>query len=415
MPKKLTDSKGFYVAVSLLLAFILWVYVGKEANPITTDKINDIPVEFSGLEKLEERGLMLSDGSEQSVTFFVRARRDVISNLLQGESSITVDVSNITEAGEYSLSVMGQKINFPRSVSSDSLELLYTSPERIEFTVSRWVQKEIEVQAEFTGSVVDGYQVGDFSLAPQTVTISGPEELVNQVDYARVTVSQTDLSETYSKDTPYTLVGFNGEVIAAEGIETDPETVLVTLPVVKLKEVPLTVELVPGGGVTDTDTQVDVTIEPETITVSGSEEDLEGLKEVKLGSIELYKIFGTDTFQKTIQLSPELTNVSGITEATVTVTIKDLAVRTLEVSDIDLINVPDGYTADTVTKTLSVQIRGTQEAVDSVIPSQLRIVADLSDVTMATGNQTVPVKVYLDGSSEVGVVGDYKIVVSISR
>lgn len=415
MPKKLTDSKWFYVAVSLLLAFILWVYVGKEANPITTDKINDIPVEFSGLEKLEERGLMLSDGSEQSVTFFVRARRDVISNLLQGESSITVDVSNITEAGEYSLSVMGQKINFPRSVSSDSLELLYTSPERIEFTVSRWVQKEIEVQAEFTGSVVDGYQVGDFSLAPQTVTISGPEELVNQVDYARVTVSQTDLSETYSKDTPYTLVGFNGEVIAAEGIETDPETVLVTLPVVKLKEVPLTVELVPSGGVTDTDTQVDVTIEPETITVSGSEEDLEGLKEVKLGSIELYKIFGTDTFQKTIQLSPELTNVSGITEATVTVTIKDLAVRTLEVSDIDLINVPDGYTADTVTKTLSVQIRGTQEAVDSVIPSQLRIVADLSDVTMATGNQTVPVKVYLDGSSEVGVVGDYKIVVSISR
>ncbi|MEQ2455176.1 CdaR family protein [Flavonifractor hominis] len=415
MPKKLTDSKWFYVAVSLLLAFILWVYVGKEANPITTDKINDIPVEFSGLEKLEERGLMLSDGSEQSVSFFVRARRDVISNLLQGESSITVDVSNITEAGEYSLSVMGQKINFPRSVSSDSLELLYTTPERIEFTVSRWVQKEIEVQAEFTGSVVDGYQVGDFSLAPQTVTISGPEELVNQVDYARVTVSQTDLSETYSKDTPYTLVGFNGEVIAAEGIETDPETVLVTLPVVKLKEVPLTVELVPGGGVTDIDTQVDVTIEPETITVSGSEEDLEGLKEVKLGSIELYKIFGTDTFQKTIQLSPELTNVSGITEATVTVTIKDLAVRTLEVSDIDLINVPDGYTADTVTKTLSVQIRGTEEAVDSVIPSQLRIVADLSDVTMATGNQTVPVKVYLDGSSEVGVVGDYKIVVSISR
>lgn len=415
MLKKLTDSKWFYITVSVLLAFILWVYVGKEANPMTTDKINDVPVEFSGLEKLEERGLMISSGAEQSVTFHVRAHRDVISKLLQGESSITVDVSDITEPGEYSLSVMGQKINYPRSVSTDSLELLYTSPERIEFTVSRWVQKEIEVRAEFTGSVVDGYQVGDFSLAPQSVTISGPEELVDQVDYARVTVSQTDLSETYSEDSPYTLVGFNGEVVAPEGMEIDPETVLVTLPVVKLKEVPLTVELVPGGGVTDPDTQVDVTIEPESIMVSGSEEDLAGLKEIKLGSIELYKIFGTDTIQKTIQLSPELTNVSGITEATVTVTIKDLSVRTLEVSDIDLINVPDGYTADTVTKTLSVQIRGAEEAVNAVIPSQLRIVADLSEVTTATGNQTVPVKVYLDGSSEVGVVGDYKIVVSIAR
>ena len=48
-------------------------------------------------------------------------------------------------------------------------------------------------------------------------------------------------------------------------------------------------------------------------------------------------------------------------------------------------------------------------------PNQLRIVADLQNAVAATGSQTIPVKVYLDGRSDVGVVGDYNIVISIRR
>ena len=54
------------------------------------------------------------------------------------------------------------------------------------------------------------------------------------------------------------------------------------------------------------------------------------------------------------------------------------------------------------------------DAVAAVIPSQLRVVADLSGVT-ATGSQTVPAQVYLDGSSDMGVVGSYRVSVSVRR
>ncbi len=68
-----------------------------------------------------------------------------------------------------------------------------------------------------------------------------------------------------------------------------------------------------------------------------------------------------------------------------------------------------------MTQTRQVQIRGTAEAVEAVTASQLRIVADLENAVAATGTQTIPVKVYLDGRNDVGVVGDYNIVVSITR
>ena len=110
----------------------------------------------------------------------------------------------------------------------------------------------------------------------------------------------------------------------------------------------------------------------------------------------------------------ELTNVSGIAEVTVTVSIQGLTTRTMKVRTIELINAPEGYTPEAITKSCSVLIRGPEEEVNQITESQLRIVADLSTTDPSTGSRTVPVKVYLDGSSNVGVVGDYSISVSLS-
>ena len=414
MGKKITDSRWFYIVISLLLAFVLWIYVGKEANPMKTSTLSGVQVTFSGLEKLEERGLTISAGAEQTVSLRIRARNDVWTRLNQGETTVTVDVSGIAEPGEQSVSITSRNISYPRSITaSDSIDLQYTSPSTIVFTVSKWTSKEVEVRGVFEGSVAEGYQRGEFSMAPEKVMVSGPEELVDQIDYARVTVTQTDMNATYSQDTGYTLIDYDGEPVYAEELETEPETILVTVPVEKLKEIKLTVDIIPGGGATEDD--VEIEIDPDTIMVSGSDADLENLDSISLGEIDLSDVFGSLTQTMSIQLDSALTNVSGITEAKVTVTVKGLTTKVLQASNISFINKPDGYQADAVTKSCSVQIRGTAEAVEAVTSSQLRIVADLSEVELSTGNQTVPVKVYLDGSSDVGVVGDYNIVVSITR
>ena len=90
MGKKITDSRWFYVIVSVFLAFVLWIYVGKDANVIISESLRDVQVVFSGLEKLEERGLMISAGADQSVSLRIQARRDVWNRLNQGQTTVTV-------------------------------------------------------------------------------------------------------------------------------------------------------------------------------------------------------------------------------------------------------------------------------------------------------------------------------------
>ena len=413
MEKETKNRNWLYVVLSVALAVCLWVYVSYINSSDNTYTFRNVPVEFTGLDTLEGRGLMISDGAEQTITLNVRTSWSTALRLSSEAISVTVDVSSIESAGTYTT---GYRINYPTGVSGNSVSITGSTAQNVTYTVARRTERSVEVQGVFRGEVAEGYQREEFSFSPSTILIAGEESAVNQVDHALVTVTRDEpLSETFSGEMPFQLIGLDGTVLDLEelNLETDVNTVQVTLPVVQLKEVELTVDLLPGGGAT-ADNAV-VTINPSTITVSGSETDLAGLSSISLGEIELGNIFSQDTFTFDIQLASGLENVSGETQATVTVEITGLTTRTLEVDNIQWINAPEGCTVELVSQVRQIQIRGSEEAVNAVIASQISIVADLTDATI--GTQNVPARVSLNGASDVGVVGDenyYRVVVNIA-
>lgn len=414
MEKETKNRNWLYVVLSVALAVCLWVYVSYINSSDNTYTFRNVPVEFTGLDTLEGRGLMISNGAEQTITLNVRTSWSTALRLSSEAISVTVDVSSIESAGTYTT---GYRINYPTGVSGNSVSITGSTAQNVTYTVARRTERSVEVQGVFRGEVAEGYQREEFSFSPSTILIAGEESAVNQVDHALVTVTRDEpLSETFSGEMPFQLIGLDGTVLDLEelNLETDVNTVQVTLPVVQLKEVELTVDLLPGGGAT-ADNAV-VTINPSTITVSGSEADLAGLSSISLGEIELGNIFSQDTFTFDIQLASGLENVSGETQATVTVEITGLTTRTLEVDNIQWINAPEGCTVELVSQVRQIQIRGSEEAVNAVIASQISIVADLTDATI--GTQNVPARVSLNGASDVGVVGDenyYRVVVNIAR
>ena len=409
--EKAKQYKGWYMDLTDLNAIDLWANVGKVINPDESGTVRNLPVTFVGEDLLESKGLMISGGKDLKVTIRVSGKRNVINSLSSETASILVDISSIQEPGQYT--VAGQaSFNVPGTVAVTEY-----FPQNVTFTVTRKATRTIPIRGSYSVDVPDGYQLGTFIFSPETIEIKGEESLVNQVDYAQVLLTEEELSATYIGDLPYTFVTFTGETMEASRFETSVSLVRTTLPVFQLKEVPLTVNLVPGGGISADRINDHVTCEitPSTIVVSGNADDLEPLKEISLGDIELAKVLGDDTLTFTIPLAAELNNVSGITEATVKLSLKGLTTKMLEVSNIELLHEPEGYEAVAMTQARQIQIRGVAEAVESVTASQLLIVADLDNAVASTGTQTVPVRVYLNGRSDVGVVGDYNIVVSITR
>ena len=412
MGKKILDSNALYVVLSLILAVSLWFYVTDLDGNEETRTITGIQVQFSGVEQLEARNLMIvSEAPKISVK--VKAMPRVLAELSNENIIATVDVSRIEGASQLDLAYT---VTYP-SEYANSIQEVSRSAGSISVTIAKYTEREIPIQGVFTGSPAEGYVAGDaddFEFLPTTITVSGREDLVNQVYAARVTLSGDKLTQSVAAELPYELISNGGEVLSLD-VECSDELIYTKFPILVTKDVELTLKFTAGGGANEGDVEYEIT--PAAITVSGSENDVAAIREIFLGTIDLADIRDGDELTFQIPLANELNNITGVTEAKVTISLPGLETKKVFTSNLEAINVPEGWTADIVTALLEVEVRGTPSALENVTGENVRVVADLTDVNQAEGLYTLTAKVYLDNvGTDSGVLGtEYRVVVSLHK
>ena len=407
MMGKLLEKRWVCVLLSVLLAIAFWAYVRAAVDPNGTTTIHNVRVETAGTNVLTSQGLAVAEISPQVVELEVEGPTSARTELVRNRASlyVRVDVSSCVE-GENTLR---WREVWPENISSDDLTALRST---VTVKVEKLYSKSFDVQFQLNGRVAKGYQMGTTGIEPERVTISGPVEQVNKVDKVVAILTAEELSERFAGDLPLIPLDKEGNQLTNLELTLSAETAYVIVPVVVTKEVPLTVNIEPGGGAAEGDAVRE--IEPKSIVVSGSEADLEALEEISLGSINLSDVVGTNVFPFDIALDPRFTNESGLTEATVTVTVEGLDTEVFAVSNIRTSLPPEGYTVDVVTQSVLVTVRGPAEELAKIDASQLLVVADLSNMTVE-GSRQVPARVYLNGTSTVGVIGEYTVLVNMSR
>ena len=409
MIQRIQNSKWVFVLISVFLAVIFWMYVRNDLDPPGSRTIYNVPVTLTGETILESQGLTITAVSDTAVDLKITAPISILNKLSNRNLSVTVNVSQCTEGEQ----ILQYDVNWPRDVSTAEITKESQEPAAITVMVARLYSKTFEIQPVLKASITPGYQAGQITISPETVTIRGSEEAVSRVAKVEAVLEGEELNTRFSGNVPLVLLDAEGNELTDLEINMDTDTTYVTMPVYVVKEVKLTVDYTPGGGATGEDVTSAI-IFPDSITIAGSEEDVSKVEEISLGSIDLSKVVGTNSFTLPIELDSSLENVSGITEAVVTVTISGLSTRTFNVTNLDYDNAPEGDHVEVATESCSVVVRGSEERLEDISASQLRIVADLSNV-MTVGSVSVPARVYLDYNSEVGVIGEYSVVVNISR
>lgn len=403
--------------ISLLLAAVisvsLWVYVVTTVTPEDSQWIRNIPVTFANEDGLfSDRNLTLTQGRNATVDLKVYGKRQDLLKLSNSNITITADLADVLGPGEWQLRY---KVEMPETVSDNDISIESRSTYEIDVQVDLLSVKEIPVQAVFQGSVADGYVQDPIELEYDTLEISGPQDQVSQVDHAQVVLERTNLSKTVSDSLTYTLVDADGNEITSDEIHCSVDKIGVMMTVSLVKELPLTVQFIDGGGATEE--HVVSSIEPSTITVKGSAEDLEGMNSLNVGNIDLSTVPTNKAYTGTfnIVLPDNLTNMTGEETAAVTVELKNLKEKTLRVTNLELANTPSNLKASLGTVSLQIKVRGPSDVMDAVTASSIRAVADLDSIGTSTGQFNVPVDVYVDGFSGVGAMGSYSVLVSISE
>jgi YbbR domain-containing protein len=406
--QKLSDSHLLWAVVSLLVAVVIWVYYGLNFSTAQTMTFYGVEVTYTGEAAMRDSlNLIISDEDTTTVNVTLTGSRRDLSKLTSADLKAVVNLSSVTTAG---YRTMGYTLSYPSSVNSAGITIKSQTPSTIGLQISKLATKPVEVRGQFDGTVQDGYAVDSTGMTfdPGYVTLIGPEEELEQVSYASVVVDRDNVSSTFTVTANFSLVGLDGEVLTFEDVTMDADTINVTVPINLTKEVALGVTLVEGGGATADN--VTATITPSTITLAGDAATLDSINTIYIATIDLSDYVTFPSTEYSIVLPNDTENLSGVTTATVDLSFNGLAVQPFVATNISYINLAEGYTAEIYEPTLLVTIRAPESVLDVIEANNIRVVADLTDIT---NSSKVPVTVYVDGYSEAGAVGDYAVYVQV--
>lgn len=409
--KKIYNSKAFWMIVSLLASLAIWVYVTSVETDESKTTFRGIKVELVGEDILRDsKNLVVTDMDTSTVTVEVVGPRRIIGSLSSDQLVAQVDVSKLSRAAYTS---QQYTIVYPDGTDTSKLSENRRTPETINFMVSAQTSKSIQVRGSFDGSLAEGYTAEMPVFEPSTITITGSEAYLKDVEYAWVTFSKENVDSTYSVETGFTLMDANNEPCSTTGISFSTDVVTATLPLLTLKEVNLDVNIIEGAGATKANTKI--TIDPVSVTLAGDSPLLAGMNKIILATIDLTDFSSTFTETYTIPIDNELKNTTGVTKATVTVEIVGLETKTFRVTNFSCINATEGYEADIITESKEITLRGTPEALAQIKAENIRAVADLTDYKESTGTYMPQVRVYVDGFTDVGAIGENTISIEIRK
>ena len=407
--------KILYALLSAAIAFGLWLYVITTVNPDYEDTIYDIPVVLANESALNEHGLMLDMEKTPTVTLKLSGNRSDITKLDNSNITLVADLSKIYDAGEQQVSY---SISFPGEIPNNSIEILSKSTgDFITLKIVERKSKEVPVALAYSGAVPEGFRTDkeSMTLNPQTVTVTGPVSVVDQITQAVVAVDLTGKTETITESCTYTLCNEAGEAVDSEKITTDVAEVELSLKIQRYKEITLKLNVTSGGGATAENTQID--INPKTIQVSGSEQLLEALgDELVIGDLKLGELAGNiEGAEYEIKLPEGIENLTGKLKATVSVTLPDLVTRTFQVTNIRARSVPSGMSVKLVTEELTVTMRGPEDQIDELTEEDISVAVDFSQAK--PGTDTYKALIYVDSTrfGDVGAVGPYTVTAELKE
>lgn len=411
-------QKILYILLALLLSTAIWLFVdifGNNGGPrlVETD-ILEIPITYVGESSLADRGLMmLPEGSTETIDVTVTGSRIRTSRLTRDDIRVVVDLSKVESAGTQSVAYRTSFIS-NKGFSTNMITEYSISSAVVNITELN--HRTVDVVCELVGNLAEGYSAGQPQLSQKSLEIRGQAEAIDPVSYVKVTLDiGENAMESISQALTFQYYNENGEVLSGDGIHPTVQVIQATLPVYVTKELELTVDFQEYPGLRRAN--LERSIQPGTITVSGEAGLLRGISSITLGKLDLMDLYSSEINHHTFSIIvPEgCENLSGVTRATLAVEFRDLVTEQVSTDSFTYTNAPAGKQVTILTNTVNVTLFGTSGDVGAITGENITVTADLSGYSGASGTYNVPAEVHVNTSGDVGVSGTYQLQLSIQE
>ena len=404
--------------ISVIIAIVIWYVVTSVSDPIVTRTFPDIPVQITNESYIAE-GKKTYQISEQyqSIAVSIRGNRSVVNGITEDDITVTADLTQIVTMDTDPVYV---PVTAVCSGISSGNYTIHTQ------TATIPIEIEDVDSAKFPISVDVGdtqpakeYEIGERSADPATITVSGPESLIQKISSVVAKVDVSGMSESGTVKGTLVVIDKNLDEMTETQMnfltfETGSREVDVQI---KLWRKQTGVKL--EAGYTGTPAHgyqvTEVTTTPEEITVAGSEKALADLaangNKITIPD-DMINIDGqsqdtdiTVDINDLLTDEPEMRITSSAETVTVHVSILPNGSQKfqLDVDNITVTNMGTNLSVSYDQTQIPVRIMASDANLKSFDPSQIKASIDLSG--KGAGDYEVPLQIQLPDNYEL-VNGD---------
>lgn len=373
----LTNNVGLKL-FSVVLAIALWLVVVNIDNPQTT-------VTFTGNAEIENADIITDNGkvfevlnNSNTVKFSVTGPRTIVEGMSASDFTVVADMNKI----DLDLGLIPVEVTANRYTSQVNINVKTTN---VQVAIEELKTSQYVVTTQTTGTPRDGYAQGEVTCSPATVTISGPESVMEKLDKVVASIDLEDMYSDRTKTIIPVLYDSNGEKIVSDNITIEPASVTVTAEILETKSVNVDVSY--NGPIKDGYTLESITAVPNAITIKGKSEALASVSSITIpaSEIDLSNATGTTEISVSIlQYLPE--GVSLVDNDQITIVVKaeisSSATKTFDVpiSQIVSKNLKNGFMIEYSTSTVKVVVKGDKETLNNLSVDDIKLTIDFSDV-----------------------------------
>ena len=397
MEKRLMNNVGLKI-LAFFVAFMRWIMVVNIDDPVTHKTFSEIPVSVINEEVLanaqQPQTYQIVDNT-QVVDVTVTAKRKTLNKIKAKDIIAIADIKELT-----------LDTQIPIDITINGFEERYDSaqanPRNLQIKLEDEETKRFPIVPTTTGTVRDGFVLGDIQAMPEKVSIRGPKSVIAEISRVEASVSVSGLSKNAILDSELVLYDSNNNIIDQNLLSNNlgTEGVGVSVQILNTKNIPL-----------EFDTSLiktargyefnGITYEPQTIQISGERDEISNISSLRVPDEALDISNIKEKTEKVIDVSeylPDNIRLADENAGSVVVTISvekdgtksyDITVGSIIINNLSEELTMSYATADM----LELQVRGPKEVLENLSLEQA-ISIDLKNYT-TDGTFDVPVSVKL--------------------
>jgi YbbR domain-containing protein len=353
---------------SLGLALILWSFVTVQRDPETTKAFADVPVAPANL---GNSLVIVSD--VKPVDINLSGPESVIEPIEQSEITASVDLSDVTQPGQYEVDLEVEK---PGGVWETDID-----PKRAMLTIEKVDQREFELSSDVTDLDQSSLRSVDVTPEVERVVVSGPTSALDRIASVVLPVEVSGGTREFEEIFTPEARDTDGDVVG--GVRIEPAAVSAKVSVsARGKSVAvlanITGSTAPGYEV------VDRTINPQFVIVDGPEDLLDGLVALSTEPIDVTN--ADASFSSTVSITDLPPGVEviqpddGMVDVLVQIAQRGLR-QSLPGQRVTILNLGNGLEVTVEPETVTIEVVAPEDALAGLDSESFQVLVDAAGLT----------------------------------